>query len=91
MPFSQIILNSIIRGSQLGLLALGVTMIFAVLRFAPIPPIILSVAWAEMSRVIQKQAYELGLFETVKDTWYPENPDIPELRVQKRKSRGLRR
>jgi branched-subunit amino acid ABC-type transport system permease component len=34
MPFSQIILNSIIRGSQLGLLALGVTMIFAVLRFA---------------------------------------------------------
>jgi branched-chain amino acid transport system substrate-binding protein len=38
--------------------------------FAPKPPIILSVAWAEMSRVIQKQAYELGLFETVKDTWY---------------------
>lgn len=34
MPFSQIIVNSIIRGSQLGLLALGVTMIFAVLRFA---------------------------------------------------------
>ena len=34
MPFNQIILNSIIRGSQLGLLALGVTMIFAVLRFA---------------------------------------------------------
>jgi len=23
-----------------------------------------------MSRVIQKQAYELGLFETVKDSWY---------------------
>ena len=34
MPFSQIILNSIIRGSQLGLLAIGVTMIFAILRFA---------------------------------------------------------
>jgi branched-chain amino acid transport system substrate-binding protein len=38
--------------------------------FAPKPPIILSVAWAEMSRVIQKQAYELGLYETVKDSWY---------------------
>jgi branched-chain amino acid transport system substrate-binding protein len=38
--------------------------------FAPKPPIILSVAWAEMSRIIQKQAYELGLYETVKDTWY---------------------
>jgi len=34
MPFTQIILNSIIRGSQLGLLAIGVTMIFAILRFA---------------------------------------------------------
>jgi branched-subunit amino acid ABC-type transport system permease component len=34
MEFSQIILNSIIRGSQLGLLALGVTMIFAILKFA---------------------------------------------------------
>ena len=34
MPFSQIILNSIIRGSQLGLLAIGVTMIFAILGFA---------------------------------------------------------
>jgi branched-subunit amino acid ABC-type transport system permease component len=34
MPFSQIILNSIIRGSQLGLLAIGITMIFAILRFA---------------------------------------------------------
>jgi len=34
MPFSQIIFNSIIRGSQLGLLAIGVTMIFAILRFA---------------------------------------------------------
>ena len=34
MPFTQIILNSIIRGSQLGLLAIGVTMIFGILRFA---------------------------------------------------------
>ena len=34
MPFNQIILYSIIRGFQLGLLALGVTMIFAILRFA---------------------------------------------------------
>ncbi|MBW2122895.1 MAG: ABC transporter substrate-binding protein, partial [Deltaproteobacteria bacterium] len=38
--------------------------------FAPRPPAILSVAWAEMSRIIQKQAYEMGLSATVKDSWY---------------------
>ena len=38
--------------------------------FAPKPPAVLSVAWAEMSRIIQKQAYELGLSATVSDSWY---------------------
>jgi len=34
MPFSQVILNSIIFGSQLGLIALGITVVFAILRFS---------------------------------------------------------
>lgn len=38
--------------------------------FAPKPPAVLSVAWAEMSRIIQKQAYEMGLSVTVRDSWY---------------------
>jgi len=32
--------------------------------------VVLSVSWAEISRIIQKQAYEMGLFQTVRDSWY---------------------
>lgn len=38
--------------------------------FAPKPPAILMVAWFEGARVIQKQAFEMGLYQTVKDSWY---------------------
>lgn len=38
--------------------------------FAPQPKAILSVAWFQTSRIIHKQAYELGLYQGVKDTWY---------------------
>ena len=38
--------------------------------FGPKPKAILGVAWFQTSRIIQKQAYELGLYESVKDTWY---------------------
>ena len=38
--------------------------------FAPKPKAILSVAWFQTSRIIQKQAYELGFYQTVNDAWY---------------------
>jgi branched-chain amino acid transport system substrate-binding protein len=38
--------------------------------FEPKPKAILSVAWFQTSRIIQKQAYELGMYQSVKDTWY---------------------
>ena len=38
--------------------------------FLPKPKAILSVAWFQTSRIIQKQAYELGLYQTVKGSWY---------------------
>ena len=38
--------------------------------FAPNPPAVLSIAWYETSRIIQKQAYELGLYQKVKESWY---------------------
>ena len=34
MSLNQIFINSIIRASQLGLLAVGITMIFSILKFA---------------------------------------------------------
>jgi branched-chain amino acid transport system substrate-binding protein len=38
--------------------------------FAPKPKAILSVAWFQTSRFIQKQAYELGFYQSVNDAWY---------------------
>lgn len=38
--------------------------------FAPKPKAILSVAWFQTSRIIQKQAYELGFYQSVNGAWY---------------------
>jgi len=52
--------------------------------FAAKPPAILSVAWFTASRLLHQQAYELGLYQTVADTWYSPfvnlavEPAIPE-------------
>lgn len=38
--------------------------------FQPKPKAVLSVAWFQTSKIIQKQAYEMGLYQTVMGAWY---------------------